>query len=116
MLDAIGAGLAPRIGDRDWKDIWLDSPEYHQMREEIDRIKTDALALPAETKKSTFYAAPFWLQLKEVVIRNNRALWRSPEYVFSRLFVHGFISLFVSLPFLQLGNGTRDLQYRVFGM
>lgn len=50
MLDAIGAGLAPRIGDRDWKDIWLDSPEYRETREEIDRIKTEALALPAPEK------------------------------------------------------------------
>ena len=54
--------------------------------------------------------------MKEVVLRNNRALWRSPAYVFSRLFVHGFISLFVSLSFLQLGQSFRDLQYRVFGM
>ena len=50
MLDAIGAGLAPRVGDRDWKDIWLDSPEYSRMREEIERIKQDALARPDETK------------------------------------------------------------------
>lgn len=135
MLDAIGAGLAPRIGDRDWKDIWLDSPEYRETREEIDRIKTEALALPAPEKshestcKFSMHGAsqylsnpgvtdatPFWVQLTEVVKRNNRALWRMPEYVFSRLFVHAFISLFVSLSFLQLGHGTRDLQYRVFGM
>ena len=55
-------------------------------------------------------------QLRYVVERNNKKLWRSADYVFSRLFVHAFISLWVSLSFLQLGNGTRDLQYRVFGM
>ena len=43
-------------------------------------------------------------------------LWRSPDYVWSRLFVHAFISLFVSLPFLRLGNDVRDLEYRVFGI
>ncbi len=43
MLDAVGAGLAPRIGDRDWKDIWLDSPEYKQMREELEQLKADGL-------------------------------------------------------------------------
>ncbi len=61
-------------------------------------------------------ATSFWVQLREVVIRNNRALWRMPDYVFSRLFVHAFISLWVSLSFLQLGHGLRDLQYRAFGM
>lgn len=61
-------------------------------------------------------ATPFWHQLRYVVQRNNKKLWRSPDYVFSRLFVHAFISLWISLSFLQLGNGVRDLQYRVFGM
>lgn len=51
MLDAIGAGLAPRIGDRDWKDVWLDSPEYRKMRREIEEIKRDGLSRPALDKQ-----------------------------------------------------------------
>jgi len=117
MLDAIGAGLAPRVGDRDWKDIWLDSPEYQNMRQELEEIKREGLTHPvsAKTSEST-YATSFWVQLKEVVKRNNWALWRSPDYVFSRLFVHAFIALQISLSFLQLGHSSRDLQYRVFGL
>ena len=52
MLDAIGAGLAPRIGDRDWKDIWLDSPEYQRTRDEIEQIKAEGLAHPAPEKQN----------------------------------------------------------------
>ena len=44
MLDAIGAGLTPRIGDRDWKDIWLESPEYQRTLQEIQEIKAEGLA------------------------------------------------------------------------
>lgn len=136
MLDAIGAGLAPRVGDRDWKDIWLDSPEYQKMRQELENIKQEGLTYPAsaKTSKSTckssslsyhdttlfiraaLDATSFWVQLKEVVKRNNWALWRSPDYVFSRLFVHVFFSLQISLSFLRLGHSSRDLQYRVFGL
>ncbi|KAI0690742.1 ABC-2 type transporter-domain-containing protein [Cytidiella melzeri] len=117
MLDAIGAGLAPRIGDRDWADIWRDSPEYQVMRDDIEKIKQQGLSLPVPEKKGeTTYATPFWVQLREVVRRNNLALWRSPDYVFSRLFIHAFISLQISLCFLQLGHTLRDLQYRVFAM
>lgn len=61
-------------------------------------------------------ATSFLYQLRHVVNRNNTALWRSPDYVFTRLFVHVFISLFISLSFLNLGNSVRDLQYRVFAM
>lgn len=52
MLDAIGAGLTPRIGDRDWKDVWLDSPEYQRMRREIEDIKRDGLSRPAPDKSN----------------------------------------------------------------
>jgi len=117
MLEAIGAGVTPRIGSRDWKDIWLDSPEYEQARQEIDIMKGEALKKPAVEKSTvSMYATPFLYQLKAVVARNNLALWRSPDYVFTRLFVHAFISLFVSLSLLQLGSAVRDLQYRVFGI
>ena len=61
-------------------------------------------------------ATSFLYQLKIVVQRNNMALWRSPEYIFSRLFVSSFVSFFISLSFLQLGNSLRDLQFRVFAM
>ncbi|KAF5389998.1 hypothetical protein D9757_003903 [Collybiopsis confluens] len=44
MLEAIGAGVSPRIGNRDWKDIWLDSPECAKVRREIDDIKARGLA------------------------------------------------------------------------
>jgi ATP-binding cassette, subfamily G (WHITE), member 2, SNQ2 len=43
MLEAIGAGITPRVGDRDWKDIWLDSPEFALTRMEIEEIKHKSL-------------------------------------------------------------------------
>ncbi|KAH9027669.1 ABC-2 type transporter-domain-containing protein [Lactarius hengduanensis] len=117
MLEAIGAGVTPRIGDRDWKDIWLDSPDSARTKAEIEQIKREALARdrPVNVKHST-YAAPLWYQLRIVVQRNALALWRSPAYVFTRLFCHLIVALMVSLPFLQLGHSDRDLQYRVFAI
>ena len=51
MLEAIGAGLSPRIGNRDWNDIWLESAECKRSREEIDEIKAATLSrLQPETK------------------------------------------------------------------
>ncbi|KAL5519548.1 SNQ2_1 [Sanghuangporus vaninii] len=117
MLEAIGAGVTPRIGNRDWKDIWLESPEYVRAKQDIQEMKQKALAKPYEKdKKNSFYATPFLYQLKTVIQRNNIALWRSPDYVFTRLFVHLFIALFPSLSLLQLSDSLRDLQYRVFGI
>jgi ATP-binding cassette, subfamily G (WHITE), member 2, SNQ2 len=135
MLEAIGAGITPRIGDRDWKDIWLDSSEFARAKDEIEEIKreTSARNQTLTTKRSTCRssrlkvlanviaellpdATPMWYQLRIVVQRNTLSLWRSPAYVFTRLLSHLIVSLFVSLPFLNLGHSVRDLQYRVFGM
>jgi hypothetical protein len=117
MLDAIGAGLAPRVGDRDWADVWHDSPEFKETIEEIERIKATGLKKPAEEKSSvTRYSTPFLFQMKTVAERSFLALWRSPNYIYTRLFIHVVISLIVSLSFLQLGNSSRDLQSRVFAM
>ncbi|KAN0100115.1 hypothetical protein V8E55_000099 [Tylopilus felleus] len=103
MLEAIGAGLSPRVGPRDWKDIWLDSPEYQGVRAEIDEIKAQGLAIPVTANNQTrTFATSFLCRLRTVVKRNNTALWRSPNYVFSRLFVHAFISLFNVVP--ELGT------------
>ncbi|KAI0059439.1 hypothetical protein BV25DRAFT_1828964 [Artomyces pyxidatus] len=117
MLDAIGAGISPRVGDRDWKDVWLDSPECRRVRDEIRAVKEYALSRPqgAAHKHST-YATSFLTQLLVVTKRNTVALWRSPDYVFTRLFVHLFFTLFISLPLLQLGHSQRDLQLRTFSI
>ncbi|PPQ79878.1 hypothetical protein CVT25_002934 [Psilocybe cyanescens] len=106
MLEAIGAGVTPRVGDKDWKDVWLESPESRRVKEEIAAIKKEALARPDPGRG----------ELSTFVRRNNMALWRSPDYIFSRLFVSTFISLFISLSFLQLGNSVRELQFRVFAI
>lgn len=119
MLEAIGAGSRRRIGDRDWADIWADSPEHAENQREIKRLKEEAIAKGLADEGShlaeTEYATPFLTQLKVVLARNNNALWRNPDYQFTKLFNHSAIALLTGLTFLQVGNSTADLQYRVFG-
>lgn len=49
MLEAIGAGVTPRVGPTDWKDVWLDSSECARVKEEIKALKSAALSRPSET-------------------------------------------------------------------
>jgi ATP-binding cassette, subfamily G (WHITE), member 2, SNQ2 len=133
MLEAIGAGITPRVGPRDWKDIWLDSPECANVRMDIEKIKANGLSRPEDSSKSSYckYFKRIYLgamltrfldatsalyQLQVVVRRNSVALWRSPDYLLTRLIVSALVSLLISLSFLQLGTSLRDLQFRVFGM
>jgi ABC-type multidrug transport system ATPase subunit/ABC-type multidrug transport system permease subunit len=116
MLDAIGAGQATRIGNRDWADIWRDSDELAATKAEIIRIKEERLkAVSSEPKEEqTEYATPLWHQIKLVQIRQHKAFWRSPNYGFTRLFNHVIIALLTGLMFLQLDDSRTSLQYRVF--
>ena len=118
MLDAIGAGLAPKIGDRDWGEIWNDSEEFDDTKANIVRIKEERLQVTgSHTKVETKeYATPLWHQIKVVNTRQHKAFWRSPNYGFTRLFNHVIIALLTGLMFLQLDDSRASLQYRIFIM
>lgn len=116
MLDAIGAGQAPRVGDRDWADIFADSPELANIKDRISQIKTQRLA---EVSNSTHvdeieFATPLLHQLRVVQARTHLAFWRSPNYGFTRLFNHVIISIITGISYLNLNDSKASLQYRIF--
>lgn len=114
MLEAIGAGSRKRIGG-DWHQKWINSPEFAQVKADIQELKASALANPMETEgKPNEFATSFLHQFKVVLDRTNVALWRNADYQYTRLFAHLAIGLVVTLTFLQLDNSLKSLQYRVF--
>ncbi|CAK7269047.1 ATP-binding cassette transporter snq2 [Sporothrix epigloea] len=125
MLEAIGAGSAPRIGSRDWADLWAESPEFAAVKEDIERIKesrldasgvVDNLTLQPAHASEKEYASPFHHQVRIVVHRTNVALFREASYQFSRLFNHVVIALLTGLTYLNLDDSRSSLQYKVFVM
>ena len=116
MLDAIGAGQTPRLGSRDWADVWNDSEEFEDTKCEIVRIKEQRLkevsdAPPVQQKE---YATTMLHQIRIVQRRTHLSFWRSPNYGFTRFFNHVIVALLTGLMFLQLDDSRASLQYRVF--
>ncbi|KAM7202534.1 ABC-2 type transporter domain containing protein [Rhypophila sp. PSN 637] len=120
MLEAIGAGSAPRIGNRDWADIWADSPELANVKDAISQMKEERKAAAATEASNRDlereYASPLLHQLKVVIKRTNLAHWRSPNYLFTRIFNHVVIAIVTGLTFLNLDESRQSLQYKVFVM
>lgn len=116
MLDAIGAGMTARIGDRDWGEIWRESEELAAVKTEIVEMKAQRQREVANAPKldEREYASPLWHQIKVVSWRTHLAFWRSPNYGFTRFFNHIAIALLSGLAFLQLDDSRSSLQYRVF--
>jgi ABC-type multidrug transport system ATPase subunit/ABC-type multidrug transport system permease subunit len=108
MLDAIGAGQTPRIGDRDWGDIWRTSPELATVKETIIAMKSHRIAETTEDAHTRApekeYATPLSHQIRVVCKRANLAFWRSPNYGFTRLFSHVALATVTGLSYLQLDN------------
>lgn len=116
MLDAIGAGQAARVGDRDWGDIWAESPELANIKDKISQMKTARLAdvgsnVAVDERE---FATPLMHQLKIVQARTNLSFWRSPNYGFTRFFNHVVIAILTGLAYLHLDDSRESLQYRVF--
>ncbi|TGO89906.1 hypothetical protein BPOR_0088g00160 [Botrytis porri] len=116
MLDAVGAGQAARIGDRDWADIFADSPELANIKDRISQMKTQRLAEVGGTTHDDEreFATPLLHQLRIVQARTNLAFWRSPNYGFTRLFNHVIVAVITGLAYLNLDDSKSSLQYRVF--
>ncbi|PSS03505.1 ABC-2 type transporter-domain-containing protein [Coniella lustricola] len=116
MLEAIGAGSSPRIGNRDWADIWQDSAELANVKDTISQLKetrkSDEVATDPALKRE--YASPLFHQLKVVCRRTNLSFWRSPNYLFTRLFNHIVIALITGLTYLNLDESRASLQYKIF--
>ncbi|KAI1291432.1 ABC-2 type transporter [Xylaria venustula] len=118
MLDAIGAGSSPRVGNKDWADIWDESPELANTKDRISQFKETRRKAAAEIDLSLQkeFASPLWHQIKTVVYRTNVSYWRSPNYLFTRVFNHIVIALLTGLTYLQLDHSRSSLQYKVFVM
>ena len=116
MLDAIGAGQAPRIGNRDWAEIFADSPELANIKDKISQFKASRLSAVGQLDPvdEAEFATPLLHQLKTVQARTNLAFWRSPNYGFTRLFNHVIIAILTGLAYLNLNDSRSSLQYRVF--
>lgn len=116
MLDAIGAGQASRIGNKDWGEIWRSSPELANVKQQILEIKAERIqdvgSRPKVDEKE--YATPLWHQIKIVNARTHLSFWRSPNYGFTRFFNHVAIALLAGLTYLQLDDSRSSLQQRVF--
>lgn len=62
------------------------------------------------------FATPKWYQLKLVTTRQLISLWRNPDYVWNKILLHIFASLFGGFTFWMIGDGSFDLQLRLFAV
>lgn len=112
MIDAVQGKFGDHV---DWPQRWLESPESQETLAEIDKLNSlSEKAEPELAVDTRSFATPKMYQIKLVTERQLISLWRNPDYVWNKILLHVFASLFAGFTFWMIGDGTFDLQLRLF--
>jgi ABC-type multidrug transport system ATPase subunit len=98
-----------------WNDEWRKSEEAKQVKQEIQKIKSERSKVPApESNTQHEFASPVWLQTTELTKRVFAQHWRDPPYLYGKLFTSVIIGIFNGFTFWKLGYTITDMQDRMF--
>ena len=116
ILETAAKGGKHRDGKRlNWSEEWRNSEEAKQVKEEIQRIKSERSKVePPKADTQHEFAAPIWLQTTELTKRVFAQHWRDPPYLYGKLFTSVIIGIFNGFTFWQLGYSIADMQDRMF--
>jgi ABC-type multidrug transport system ATPase subunit/ABC-type multidrug transport system permease subunit len=119
VLEAIGAGVGGHT-DKDWVQIWRNSPEAGEVKREVEAIKSGKSAATNVPKHEEGEAREFaqnrWYQLKQLYVRFNIIFWRNPSYNVGRIMQSLLVGLVVGFSFWKIGNSVSDMNMRVLAI
>lgn len=81
----------------DWQDAWRTSQERTTVKHTAEKMKQQLMESVQETSRSGEYASSFIYQLYTITKRNFEHDWRTPSYLYSKLFLTlGAVSIMTS--------------------
>ncbi|KAF2841982.1 pleiotropic drug resistance protein, ABC superfamily [Patellaria atrata CBS 101060] len=121
MLEVIGAAPGSHT-DIDWFDVWRNSLEYQEVQRHLLELKeerplvTQPKSSPDDKASYREFAAPFGVQLWEVLKRVFEQYWRTPSYIYSKGSICVFSGLFIGFSFFNVRNSQQGLQNQMFSL
>ncbi|KIP09940.1 hypothetical protein PHLGIDRAFT_102023 [Phlebiopsis gigantea 11061_1 CR5-6] len=114
ILQVIGAGASATI-DRDWNQIWKESPEAMKLQHEIEAIHEEGRKHPAvETTLHTEFATGWPHQLVTLLHRDLLDHWRNPTIIFSKIALNIVAGLFIGFTFFKSKDSLQGTQDKLF--
>ncbi len=116
ILETAAKGGERKDGKKlNWNEEWRNSEEAKQVKQEIQRIKSERSKFPApQSDIQHEFASPIWLQTTELTKRVFAQHWRDPAYLYGKLFTSVIIGIFNGFTFWKLGYSIADMQDRMF--
>ncbi|KAF5580877.1 ATP-binding protein multidrug cassette transport [Fusarium subglutinans] len=120
ILETVGAGVNARTSDKgaNWASTWAASPEATALGREIT-ISSDTpkgLSPAVDEENTSEHNASVVLQTLLLTKRMLLNQWRSPPYIYSKIWVHVISAILVGFTFFQIGTSPQDLQNRMFSV
>ncbi|EPS96974.1 hypothetical protein FOMPIDRAFT_1025183 [Fomitopsis schrenkii] len=116
ILDVVGAG-ATAMSKADWHLIWKQSPESHDLQEDLDLFRMSnvdrATGSDYEPPK---YATPWTYQLRTLLQRDSRTLWRDPTYLIAKMAVNVFCALVIGFTYWKSHSTIQGTQNKLFSI
>ncbi|KAL3473350.1 ABC-2 type transporter-domain-containing protein [Aspergillus californicus] len=117
MLEVIGAAPGSQA-DRDWSEVWNQSPERVQVRQELAQMKEELLQKPEPPKTPEYgeFAMPIWSQFLICLKRMFEQYWRSPSYIYSKATMCVIPPLFIGFTFWREPVSLQGMQNQMFAI
>ncbi|GEQ70600.1 hypothetical protein JCM33374_g4278 [Metschnikowia sp. JCM 33374] len=117
MLEVVGAAPGSHA-TQDYFEVWRNSEEYAAVHKELEYMENELQKIPAETNPGdeASYAASFLAQYYFVTKRALQQYWRSPGYIYSKIFLVASSSLFNGFSFFKAGTSIQGLQNQMFSI
>ncbi|KGO74104.1 CDR ABC transporter [Penicillium italicum] len=114
IIDVVQGGGTTET--KDWVEIWNQSEERKQALSQLDALNESSKDDSDYVEDTGDFATSRWFQFTTVSKRLSIHIWRSPDYMWNKIILHVFAALFSGFTFWKIGNGTFDLQLRLFAI
>lgn len=122
MLEVIGAAPGTH-SDIDWHQTWRGSPEYKGVKEHLKELEdlknkkvNNAQGDPNDKAAKRPFAASYVEQYKVVTRRIFQQYWRTPSYLWAKVFLVTAAGLFIGFSFFQSPLSQQGLQNQLFSI
>lgn len=117
MLQVVGAAPGSHA-KQDYFEVWRNSEEYRAVQQELDYMENELLKVPVEEEPDshlTYAANPltqYYLVTKRTIVQN----WRTPSYIYAKLFLVVSASIFNGFSFFDAGTSIQGMQNQMFSI
>lgn len=118
MLEVVGAAPGSHA-NQDYHEVWKNSTEYVAVKIELDRMENELQGLgdgQSDSGRQKAYATGLFYQCYLVSQRLFQQYWRTPEYLWAKMFLTVFNQLFIGFTFFKADRSMQGLQNQMLSV